>query len=33
VLHSFAHLSESKVSPELSKALLDSVSERLQNGG
>lgn len=33
ILHSFAHLSESKASPEFSKALFDNVDERLTNSG
>lgn len=33
ILHSFAHLSESKASPEFSKALFDNVDERLSNSG
>jgi len=33
VLHSFAHLSESKAEPEFSKALFDNVDERLTNSG
>ncbi len=31
VLHSFAHLSESKASPEFTKLLLDNSEKRLQN--
>ncbi len=31
VLHSFAHLSESKASPEFTKALFDRVETRLKN--
>ena len=33
VLHSFAHLSESKASPEITKQLLDSSERRLQGAG
>jgi len=33
VLHSFAHLSESKGSPELTKELFNSAEERLKNSG
>jgi hypothetical protein len=33
ILHSFAHLSESKASPEFTKALFDSIEERLKNVG
>lgn len=33
VLHSFAHLSESKGSPELTKQLFNSAEERLKNSG
>ncbi len=33
LLHSFAHLSESKASPEISKQLFDRVEERLRNSG
>ncbi len=33
VLHSFAHLSESKADPEFSKRIFDHVQERLQNVG
>ena len=33
LLHSFAHLSESKASPEVSKTLFDKVEERLKNSG
>jgi hypothetical protein len=33
VLHSFAHLSESKGSPELTKQLFDSAEERLKGSG
>ena len=33
VLHSFAHLSESKAKPEFTKELLDSVQERLEKVG
>ena len=31
ILHSFAHLSESKADPEFTKALFDKVEERLVN--
>lgn len=31
VLHSFAHLSESKASPEFTKAIFDAAEKRLQN--
>ena len=31
VLHSFAHLSESKADPELSKKIFDQVQKRLEN--
>jgi hypothetical protein len=31
ILHSFAHLGESKASPEFSKALFDEAEKRLQN--
>ena len=31
VLHSFAHLSESKASPEFTKALFDRIEKRLKN--
>lgn len=31
VLHSFAHLSESKASPEFTKAVFDAAQERLEN--
>lgn len=31
ILHSFAHLSESKASPELSKQIFDKVEKRLHN--
>ena len=31
VLHSFAHLSESKASPEFTKALFDRIETRLKN--
>jgi predicted deacetylase len=31
ILHSFAHLSESKASPEFTKALFDLAEKRLQN--
>jgi len=31
VLHSFAHLSETKASPEITKQLLDNSEKRLQN--
>ncbi|MDA3952038.1 MAG: hypothetical protein PF485_00190 [Bacteroidales bacterium] len=33
VLHSFAHLSESKAEPEFSKALFDNIDERLTGSG
>ena len=33
ILHSFAHLSESKGSPELTKELFDSAEKRLKNSG
>jgi hypothetical protein len=33
VLHSFAHLSDSKGSPELTKKLFNSAEERLKNSG
>jgi len=33
VLHSFAHLSESKADPEFSKKIFDHVQERLENVG
>lgn len=33
VLHSFAHLSESKASPEFTKELFNEAEKRLQNGG
>lgn len=33
VLHSFAHLSESKADPEFTKALFDRVEERMSNAG
>lgn len=33
VLHSFAHLSESKANPEFTKALFDNIDERLTNSG
>jgi hypothetical protein len=33
VLHSFAHLSESKADPEFSKKIFDHIQERLQNVG
>jgi len=33
VLHSFAHLSESKADPEFSKKVFDNVQERLENVG
>ena len=33
ILHSFAHLSESKGSPELTKQLFNSAEERLKNSG
>ena len=31
ILHSFAHLGESKASPEFSKAIFDAAEKRLQN--
>ena len=33
ILHSFAHLSESKASVEFTKAIFDQAELRLQNGG
>ncbi|HER00295.1 MAG TPA: hypothetical protein ENO22_13225 [candidate division Zixibacteria bacterium] len=33
VLHSFAHLSESKASPELTKTIFDSAEKRLDDSG
>jgi hypothetical protein len=33
VVHSFAHLSESKASPEFTKSLLDKVENRMRNAG
>ena len=33
ILHSFAHLSDSKGSPELTKQLFNSAEERLKNSG
>ena len=33
ILHSFAHLSESKADPDFTKALFDKVEERLVNTG
>ena len=33
VLHSFAHLSESKAEPDFTKALFDEIDERLTNSG
>ena len=33
ILHSFAHLSESKADPEFTKALFDNIDERLTNSG
>ena len=33
ILHSFAHLSESKASAEFTKAVLDETEKRLHNGG
>lgn len=33
VLHSFAHLSESKAEPEFTKSLFDDVQQRLENSG
>lgn len=33
ILHSFAHLSESKATPEFTKTLFDRIEERLKNVG
>jgi len=33
VLHSFAHLSESKADPDFTKAFFDKVDERMKNAG
>ena len=33
ILHSFAHLSESKAEPEFTKSLFDNIDERLGNSG
>lgn len=33
ILHSFAHLSESKAEPEFTKDLFDNIDERLTNSG
>ncbi|MEA2077475.1 MAG: threonyl-tRNA synthetase editing domain-containing protein [Candidatus Marinimicrobia bacterium] len=33
ILHSFAHLSESKAEPEFTKLLFDNIDERLKNSG
>ena len=33
ILHSFAHLSESKAEPEFTKLLFDNIDERLVNSG
>lgn len=33
ILHSFAHLSESKADPEFTKALFNNIDERLTNSG
>ena len=33
ILHSFAHLSESKADPEFTKQLFDNVETRLENAG
>lgn len=33
ILHSFAHLSESKASSQFTKEVLDQAEKRLQNGG
>jgi len=33
VLHSFAHLSESKAEPDFTKAMFDEIDERLTNSG
>ncbi|MBT7995875.1 MAG: hypothetical protein HN691_13450, partial [Bacteroidetes bacterium] len=33
IVHSFAHLSDSKAEPEFTKNLLDKVTKRMQNAG
>lgn len=33
ILHSFAHLSESKAEPEFTKSLLDDIDQRMSNSG
>ena len=33
ILHSFAHLSESKAEPEFTKSVFDNIAERLTNSG
>ena len=33
ILHSFAHLSDSKASPEFAKSIFDQAQERLENAG
>jgi len=33
ILHSFAHLSESKAEPEFTKSLFNNIDERLKNSG
>ncbi|MCK4679141.1 MAG: hypothetical protein KAT48_13490, partial [Bacteroidales bacterium] len=33
ILHSFAHLSESKAEPEFTKSLFDNIDERLTSSG
>ena len=33
ILHSFAHLSESKAEPEFTKSLFNNIEERLENSG
>ncbi|MCD6113618.1 MAG: hypothetical protein J7J86_10195 [Bacteroidales bacterium] len=33
ILHSFAHLSESKAEPEFTKSIFDNIEERLKNSG
>ena len=33
VLHSFIHLSESKVDPDFTKEVFDNIDERLSNSG
>lgn len=33
ILHSFAHLSESKADPEFTKSVFDNIEERLKNSG